>query len=232
MPLILLALIWLGTPAQAQVSQGPPDHPTGSVVGYIHWRGDLPQARIVDLKPCKTCAIHSATGHWVFSPGIVNENATLRDVVVQVASDSENAAPREALEPLVIRVENGEFRPRVAVLRVGQDLEIHKIDNEGVANAHFRAKRNDEANLTIAPGRRWRRLTTASRTERGFAMLTDDIHHQRRSDIAILAHPFHDVSNDRGRYEIHGPPSRSAPVARHAPGLRREIRHGRSDRGR
>lgn len=111
-------------------------------------------------------------------------------------------------EPVVLTSRNGEFHPRCAIVRTGQQVLL-KNDERVLTNMHFSPTRNPGVNFGIAPNEVDGVPVAFQRPEPLPMRITDDIHPDKRAYLLVVDHPFAALTDEEGRFEIEGlPPGR------------------------
>lgn len=188
----------------------------GAVIkGVVKWSGKAPKNSLIDMGSdpvCKgLCAGKEQRGEKV----VVNENGTLKNVVVYVAKVPKGNYAAKT-EPVVINQVNCRYVPHVFAVQIGQELKIQNSDDT-THNIHFKSKFNDSWNMTqsskgvVPPAKKF------MRQEVGTSVFKCDVHTWMEARAAIFEHPFFAVTGDDGSFEITGdlPPGKYKLMAWH-----------------
>jgi plastocyanin len=100
----------------------PPKGPTGTIAGTVKFTGTAPERQKIQNGADPYCARFELTTETV----IVNDNQTLRDVLVRVKPGAVPAYTPQ--KPVVVDQVQCMYRPRVQAAVVGQTLEVRNSD--------------------------------------------------------------------------------------------------------
>lgn len=130
------------------------------------------------------------------------DGAGLRYVMVSIESDFGGKKFETPSAPVVLDQIGCEYKPHVLGIMKGQDLLVKNSDNTS-HNIHGLAKKNDEFNKSQpAIGMKF----TLNFDEIELFKTKCDIHNWMSCYIAIFDHPFFNVSQKDGTYEIKNVP--------------------------
>lgn len=151
MPISRMAILTgtaLGTLALAAFAAAPRGAAGGSVSGTVTYTGTPPKMKPIDMSKEPSCAKQHATP--VMTEGAVTGSGnTLADVVVYIsAGDQAGSSPAQAVR---YEQKGCQYVPHVAVMQVGQELEIYN-DDQTSHNIHPMPKLNSEWNKSQPPG--------------------------------------------------------------------------------
>jgi hypothetical protein len=195
-------------PRDPKLATAPPEGPTGTIHGIVHFDGKAPEMPLIQNGADVECAKQQIRAETV----LVNQNLTLRDVLVRIAP---GAAPVWAPDQPVVVDQNGcMFRPRVQGATIGQALEIRNSDHTS-HNIHIKMRklRGSQATETIfnqgqpagTPPLKTRVLNDADIYE-----LHCDQHSWMIGYIVLADHPYQAVTGVDGSFTI-----RKAPVGKY-----------------
>src|SRR6266496_4729167 len=141
-----LALLAAGT--SATIALGHPARNAGTVSGHITFTGTPPKMRPIDMAKEPFCAKQHSTPVMTESV-VTGPGNALANVVVYISAGAQSsAAPAEAVR---YDQKGCEYIPHVAVLQVGQPMEIYN-DDQTSHNIHPLAKVNPEWNKSQPKG--------------------------------------------------------------------------------
>ncbi|MBY0503117.1 MAG: hypothetical protein K2X03_04365 [Bryobacteraceae bacterium] len=215
MRLVWLALLLLAGCAKPPEPTKPvtyfePDPATAATItGRVRFVGKLPPQKLIRMDAEAACE--------QMNPGLVPDGSlsvskgdNLNNVFVYVKSGLEGktfAPPDRA----VTLVQKGcQFQPRVMALRKGQTLKVANADPV-THSIHPQPQNNREWNQQQAPG--------APDLERRFGFpevmipVKCNVHAWMRSYIAVLEHPYFDVTQGLGEFRLVGLPPGNYVVA-------------------
>ncbi|MEO8295309.1 MAG: carboxypeptidase regulatory-like domain-containing protein [Gemmatimonadota bacterium] len=174
-----------------------PDAPAGTVSGTITFTGTPPKMRPIDMSKEPSCARqHSTpvqTENVVTGPG----NAVQNVVVYISAGDQPGAAPAEAVR---YDQKGCEYLPHVAVMQVGQRLEIYNNDQTS-HNIHPLARVNPEWNKSQPPGSP---PLTSSYASPEFIAVKCNIHPWMHGYFAVLTTSHYSLTGNDGKFSLTG----------------------------
>ena len=176
------------------------------VHGIVHFAGIVPTATPSEGECCP--GVPRPADETV----VVNDNGTLRNVIVYL-KDGPNIARPPAGQAVLAQV-GCQYRPHALALRVGQQLVV--TSHDPVAhNIHI------EPSNPANPGENFGEFQGGSRTVR-FAAPDDDVafkcdvHPWMRAHAMVFDHPCYAVTGDDGSFRIeHLPPGTYTLVAHH-----------------
>jgi hypothetical protein len=221
LPAILLAAAGCGggepapSAAPAAAAQVSPDAALapGTVRGVVELRGEAPPRRPIVMSGTPECSGHPTPP---LSETVVAEGGKLSNVLVTV----KEGLPRDASwpepgEPALLDQKGCLYVPHVLALRAGQPLRVRNSDpTTHNVNAKPTRSGNEGFNRSQAPG--------ASDVEVVFPRaesairLGCDVHPWMGAWVHVVDHPFFDVSDGRGEFELLGlPPGRYRLEAQH-----------------
>ncbi len=170
----------------------------GSVTGSVTYEGAVPKLRPIRMEADPGCAKKHA------SPAksevlVLGDGNTMGIVFVRVKSGvpaKDYPAPKE---PVVIDQEGCRYIPHVLGVMAGQPLKI--LNSDGLLhNIHALPKVNKSFNMAM-PATRTEAEATFTKEEFMFKIKCD-VHPWMGAWIAVMAHPFFDVTATDGKYSI------------------------------
>jgi hypothetical protein len=147
----------------------------------------------------------------------VNESGNLASVLVWVS----DGIPSEieylpSFEPEQLIIQDCQYQPYVFGIMTGQPLMIKSLDST-LFRVHAHPIHNEEFNLGF--------LVADVQVERVFSNeeiwipITCDVHPWMTAYCAVLSHPFFDVTDDQGRFNITGIPFGPLEISARHPAL-------------
>jgi plastocyanin len=202
-----LALLAVGT--SATVALGHPPKKAGTVSGHVTFTGTPPKMRPIDMAKEPSCAKQHSTP-LLNESVITGPDNALGNVVVYVsAGDQPGAAATKAAR---YDQKGCEYIPHVAVLQVGQPLEIYNNDQTS-HNIHPLAKVNQEWNKSQPPGSP---PIKASYDKPEFIAVKCNVHPWMHGYFAVLKTPHHALTAQDGTFTLEGlPPGKYTLTAWH-----------------
>lgn len=146
-----------------------------------------------------------------FDPVPTDAAGRIQGCLVFILSGLEGRSFAPPKEPKKMAFEQSLIKPRMMGIMVGQDLVVENRDGDSHA-AHFLPHHNKETNFGLREaGTTIRHQFTEP--ERGIYVKCE-IEHAFKEEmgfwasawITVLPHPFYDVTDDQGRFEIQGLP--------------------------
>jgi plastocyanin len=193
----------------------PPLPGTGDVVGRVTFEG-TPPPRV--LNP-EAATRRSPVEVDPESLGLLEAAAWIDGVP---RDDRPEAPDPETLEPIEVDQLNYEFIPRVVTVEAGRPVAFlnNDIANHGVTA--LGASADNSFNVTTPTGGRYTHRFVPSRRP---VALGCPIHVAMSAWIFVFDHPWHAVTDDRGRFRISGVPAGRRTLFVHHPagGLRRRV---------
>jgi plastocyanin len=171
---------------------------TATVTGVVRFEGDPPRRRAVDLAGRAECAdLH--TKPILDQTVIVGPEGALKNVIVWVKSGLAQWRFPKPDQPVILDQKGCVFHPHVVAIQVGQDLLIHNSD-PFAHNVHAIPTRNPSFNFTQGQAGA-EDIRTFSRPEL-MAYLKCDMHGWMSAYVNVMPHPYFDVTQDDGTFEL------------------------------
>lgn len=170
---------------------------TIGVSGSVAFEGTPPAPESIDVGGDPYCAGAHEGGMVVRSPVVVGGDGGLRDVVVHLVGAPGGAAPPD--EDVVLDQRGCQYHPHVLALQSEQSLTIRNSDAT-LHNVHVSPEKNKSFNIG--------QPIQGMESHRSFALaelpihVNCDVHGWMHSVIAVFDHPFFDVSDESGHFEI------------------------------
>ncbi len=170
----------------------------GGITGTVKYDGAVPKLRTIRMDADPGCAKkHSSP---VKSEVLVlGDGNTLGNVFVRVIKGAPAKAYPAPKEPVVIDQEGCRYDPHVLGVMVGQPLKI--LNSDGLLhNIHALPKINKSFNMAM-PATRKEADATFTKEESMFKIKCD-VHPWMGAWIAVMTHPFFDVTTTDGKFDI------------------------------
>ena len=186
--------------AVAATAQEAATDPTGSISGTTRCEGRVPPMHPIDMNVDPICSgKHGKDDPAMNESIVVDEEGHLANVfvwVVEGVPEGDYPAPET---PIVLSQEGCLYHPRVFGIRPGQPLTvsnpdgtIHNVDGMPLVNKGFNLPMDAQTK---------ERTITFEKPEPPFPIKCD-VHPWMRAYCAVMDHPFFDVSNGLGHYDI------------------------------
>jgi len=173
-----------------------------TVTGTINVTGTIPELRRIDMSADPVCI---QLNHVPRLDDLLVRDNKVQNAFVYLKSEFLNAHRFAVPDLDVVLVQrNCYYSPRVLGLQVGQTLQIINSDAT-VHNVHPTPKFNREWNQTHPPNAP-PMVKTFSHAE-VLIPFKDNQHPWEKAYVAVMDHPFFAVSDESGRFEIHGLPA-------------------------
>lgn len=170
---------------------------TATVNGKAMFEGTAPQPAKLPLTPeCKQ--VHGG-GEAVEQSVELNADNTLKDVLIYVKSGAEKWTYATPTEPVVLDQEGCVYKPHMVAVMANQPIKIRNSD-PFLHNIHPLPKNNPQFNLG-QPVKGMETVKTFANPEVAIPVKCD-VHRWMSSHIAVLSHPFYNVTGDTGSYTI------------------------------
>ncbi len=186
-----------------ETSQGKakydPSQATATIYGKVIFEGTKPQPQ--ELKVTKEeCKEFKP----IFSEEvIVNDNGTLKNVVVYVKEGAERFEFETPAQEKTLNQKGCKYIPHVDTIQLGQPLGI--INSDTFAhNVHSMGSINPELNL--GQPNQGMKATKKFDNEEIAIPFKCDVHPWMSAYFAVFKHPFHTVTKDEGTFELKLPP--------------------------
>jgi len=177
-----------------------PAHPAaaaGTIAGRVTFTGTPPKMRAIDMAKEPSCAAQHQTPVMTETVVTGPDNAVANVVVYISAGDATSATPTEAVR---YDQKGCEYIPHVAVMQVGQPLEIYNNDQTS-HNIHPLALVNPEWNKSQPPGTP--PIHTSYATSE-FIPVKCNVHPWMHGYFVVLTTPHYAVTGNDGGFTLAG----------------------------
>lgn len=174
--------------------------PGRSIKGHIKFEGKPPQAEKLLLP--QGCIQGT---HDVYSNAVLLKNGFVKNVLIRITKGLENKKFADIpKQPVQLDQRECIYEPRVIAVRVGQPVEF--INSDIVFhNVRSVTKVNENFNVPM-PGQADRLVKVFDKPE-VFLQTKCSIHPWMSAYIAVIEHPYFDVSNDAGEFHVKNVPA-------------------------
>lgn len=184
----------------------------GTIVGHVKYDGAIPKFKEIKMEADPICL--SKHGEKVFPQTLVlGPNKEMGNVFVRVKGGIFDNTYPPPDKPIVMTQEGCMYDPHIIGIMVGQPLQILNPDGT-LHNVHVLSKINPEFNLAMP---KFRRETTKTFGKAEFMFpIKCDVHPWMSGWIAVMDHPFFDITGEDGEFRIESvPPGRFTIEAWH-----------------
>ncbi len=202
--------------AAPPAATAPPvdDANAATVTGKVSFTGEKPKVATIDMSANPACARAHSGAPAKSEEVVVNENGTLKNVLLYVKGvpDRQYPVPSTAV---TLDQKGCMYGPHVIAVMAGQNIEV-KNDDPTNHNIHPQPKVNQEWNESQAPGSDPKMKSFAREEIDPPIAVKCNVHPWMRSYIAVSNTPYTAVTGDDGSYTIKGlPPGSYTLVAWH-----------------
>ncbi len=177
----------------------------GTITGTVTYEGKVPKLKKFDMTIEPVCALKHEKDPESYPARsealVLGEGNTMGNIFVQVISGLPEKEWKIPEEPVVINQEGCQYKPHVSALMLGQPLKF--LNSDGILhNLHAFPEENFEFNVTM-PKFLKEMERTFEYAEEMFPIKCD-VHPWMGGFIAVLMHPFYDVTEKDGVFTISG----------------------------
>ncbi len=192
-----VCLYWFAAESSAVglASQSPPD--AGSVTGVVRFPEEYPEReKITITKDQAICGAFQYSEHFVVS----EVNQGLKNVVVSLVGISGKAEPADT--KIALDQNKCRYVPHVQAVPVGSQLEI--LNSDGILhNVHAYFDGLDPENTVFNKAQpKFLKKITEKLDKTGMYYFKCDVHDHMSAFIAVMDHPYYDVTNEAGEFTI------------------------------
>lgn len=169
-----------------------------TVSGTVQFTGDAPAPQELKLDADPICASLHSDG-LKSEEVVLNANGTLKNVFIYIKEGLAGKTFEPSKDPVVLDQKGCGYSPHVFGIQANQPLEIRNSDST-LHNVHALAQANKEFNLGM-PIQGMKLKKTFEKPEI-MTKFKCDVHPWMSAYAGVVEHPFFNVSNEEGRFEI------------------------------
>ena len=186
------------TPAVSASAKTVDSATAGTVKGKIVFEGEAPAPKQMSVRGNPECSVLHAGG-TVASEELVVNNGALQNVFVHVKEGLQGYSFTAPQEPVIIENKTCVYMPHVAGVMVGQPVQFLNQDST-LHNIHSYPKESKGFNLGLP-------LVGMKQTKKFDAPeimvpLKCDVHPWMLGYVGVVAHPYYNVSDASGQFEL------------------------------
>lgn len=171
---------------------------SATISGTILYDGEVPKLRALDLEADPIC-LSKHTSPLYAQTLVVGEDKTMANVFVYVKSGLPQKTYTAPEEPAILDQKGCQYTPHVLGVMIGQPINILNPDGT-LHNVHALCKVNKEFNLAMPKFRK--QVTKTFDKEEFMFPMKCDVHPWMGSWIAVMSHPFFNVTQKDGKFTI------------------------------
>lgn len=196
------------------------DAATGSVAGIALFNGPAPRRTRINVNADAFCVQRNRGTPVYKEDSVINENGSLRDVVVFIRNAPKGANPLDG--PREMDQVGCVYQPHMVSITTGNNLEIKNTD----ATAH-NLKFTSEQNGTFNEGQPVANMVKAVKFDKPEMKmhLACSVHTWMQAYIYAFDHPYHAVTSDRGTFKIAGLPAGQYELVFQHPELGKQVQN-------
>ena len=168
-----------------------------NVTGKVNFSGKAPKAKSVRMNADPFCAKQNKGSKPKDEQVVVNDNGTLKNVVVFVSKGAKKS--KAATKPIEFDQQNCIYVPHVLAVQTDQPLKIINSDAT-LHNVHALPKKNKGFNMAMATKGQVIEKTF-KKPETGIRVKCD-VHGWMSSYVSVFDHPYFAVTGDDGTFTI------------------------------
>lgn len=169
-----------------------------TVTGTIKYEGTAPKFKEIKMDADPICLSHHTDAVYPQTL-VLGEGSTMGNVFVYIKSSLPKKDYPVPTEPVVLDQKGCLYQPHVLGVRVGQLVKILNPDGT-LHNVHALCKVNPEFNLAMP---QFRKETTQVFTKEEFMFpVKCDVHPWMEGWIAVMSHPFFQVTGPDGKFSL------------------------------
>jgi len=175
---------------------------SGVIQGTVKFTGTAPEMPALKREADPFCAKTPMNAETV----VVNENGTLRNVVVRIKPGTVKGPA--ATEPIKIEQHDCMYRPRVQTAMADQEVTIHNGDPT-THNVHAFDMREGEGEESLFNLAQPKGAADITKDANGYAVMKFkcDVHPWMIGYIVVTDHPYATVTGEDGSFKIEGVPA-------------------------
>ncbi|MBL8149215.1 MAG: hypothetical protein JNN15_04730 [Blastocatellia bacterium] len=168
------------------------------IVGLFKYEGAIPETAPIDMSSDEICKQKNPNAT---SEAVVVNNLMLQNVIVYVKDGPAIQFSYDPpSEPFLLTQNGCQYRPHIVVLQTNQPLKV-TTEDETIHNINFQSSINKGFSRSQLP-KGAPVVTTFSKPE--IFPLRSNQYAWMRAYVGVFTHPFFDVTDKDGRFEIEG----------------------------
>ncbi len=192
-----------GTTGTSSKKDFTPEMGSVSVAGVVQFEGSAPARKKLNInKDVAGCMAEHGKTPPLSETVIVNDNKTLRNVVVYVSKGLAKYSFKKVkkTEPVVFDQVGCVYVPHVQAVMVGQPIHV-KSSDDLAHNVHWKSKKNGDKNISQSKaGAIDKKTFVVRREEIGTAIFQCDIHGWMNAFVPVFKHPFFATTGKDGKF--------------------------------
>lgn len=206
----LFATLLALAPVSAQEAAPAAAKPTGdkpaayAITGHVKWTdAKPPRRRKLRMDSDPVCVDLCRGERMLDERAIVDGDGNFQNVVIHISKGLPEQAWPVPTEEVVVDQVACRYVPHIVAFQLGQKMRI-KSSDPTPHNVHFVSKNNGSWNVNMTrPGEIAPKVPfKAPEFERPTALFKCDIHPWMEARLFIFDHPFHAVTDEKGRFQI------------------------------
>jgi plastocyanin len=174
------------------------------ITGSVKFDGKAPRGRVLKMDADPYCVEHHGEKKPRSEEVVVNENNTLRNVMVFIREAPGGKKYDPPADPVVLDQLGCTYHPRVFGVQVGQTIVIRNSDNT-LHNIHATPKANAEMNFA-QPKKGDEKQHKFGKPEI-VVPFKCDVHPWMAAYCGVFDHPFFSVTGEDGKFSLKGLPA-------------------------
>jgi plastocyanin len=174
------------------------------ITGKVKFDGKAPRGRLIKMDSDPYCVEHHGDKKPRSEEVLVNENGTLKNVLVFIRQAPAGKKYDPPTEAVVLDQEGCTYHPRVFGVQAGQPITIRNSDNT-LHNVNISPKENSAANFA-QPKKGDQREHKFGKVEI-VVPFKCDVHPWMGAYCGVFDHPFFSVTGDEGSFSLKGLPA-------------------------
>ena len=174
-----------------------------TITGTVKYDGEVPKFNEIKMEADPICMTHHTTPVYPQTL-VVGEGNTMGNVFVSIKSGLAKKDYPVPAEPIVIDQKGCQYCPHVTAAMVGQPVKFLNPDGT-LHNVHALSKVNQEFNMAM-PKFRTETSKVFDKAE-GMFPIKCDVHPWMTGWMAVLPHPFFNVTQTDGKFKIENLPA-------------------------
>lgn len=171
-----------------------------TVSGSVQFDGEAPQAEKIKMAADPVCQ-QQHTEPVFGEKVIVNDNGTLRNVVVYVKEGLTGAVPPASSVPAVLDQHGCRYEPHVTIVRVGQPLEIRNSDPT-LHNVNVKPSKKENAAFNLAQPRQGMKNVKTFAAPELMIPFKCNVHPWMGAYLCVMEHPYYAVTGSDGGFTL------------------------------